>query len=53
MMYIATAIAAAALVWLLELLFVQVRLLVCRIRLDALRRKREALLDTGEEAHHN
>lgn len=44
MTYIIAAIAAAALVWLLDLLFVQVRLLVCRVQLDALQRKRADLL---------
>lgn len=49
MMYIATAIAVAALVWLLDLLFVQVRLLVYRIRLDALLRKRAVLKKREED----
>lgn len=48
MTYIIAAISAAALVWLLELLFVQVRLLVCHIQMCALLRKRVELLEEKE-----
>lgn len=43
MTYIIAAIVAAALVWLLNLLSVQARLLYCRVRLALLRRQRAAL----------
>lgn len=44
MTYIIAAIAAAALVWLLRLLWAEARLLSCRVRLRALQRKRKYLL---------
>lgn len=44
MTYIIAAIAAAVLVWLLRLLWVEARLLSCRVRLRTLQRKRKDLL---------